>query len=174
MWKQGRNTLKKASHIVQPALTYGSQHLQSSTKRGTRALVSLCWLSWSWHLKESPSQISHKWTLSFHLELQKSLTESPNPMLFNISKQAFPKLPSQLMNMTGVISSIVTSKDKSNSLAKQKVRTSPISMVKFYSFPVSLGGRGFHSQRPTNMKDGSKMSNNNKSASWNNKLNLEG
>ena len=69
------------------------------------------------------------------------------------------------MNMAGVISSIITSKDKSNSLAKQKVRTLPTSMVKLYSFPVSLGGSGFHSQRATNMKDGSKMSNNNKSAS---------
>ena len=28
MLKQGRNTLKKASHIPQPRLTYGSQHLE--------------------------------------------------------------------------------------------------------------------------------------------------
>ena len=31
MWKQGRNTQKKASHIVQPELTYGSQHLERYT-----------------------------------------------------------------------------------------------------------------------------------------------
>ena len=28
MLKQGRNTQKKASRIVQPGLTYGSQHLE--------------------------------------------------------------------------------------------------------------------------------------------------
>ena len=28
MQKQGRNTQKKASHIVQPGFTYGSQHLE--------------------------------------------------------------------------------------------------------------------------------------------------
>ena len=28
MWKQGRNTQKKASRIVQPGLTYGYQHLE--------------------------------------------------------------------------------------------------------------------------------------------------
>ena len=28
MLKQGKNTQKKASHIVQPGLTYGSQHLE--------------------------------------------------------------------------------------------------------------------------------------------------
>ena len=46
--KQGRNTQKKASHIVQPGVTYRSQHLEvdlePSAKRGTsrsRALVSL-------------------------------------------------------------------------------------------------------------------------------------
>ena len=31
MPKQGRNTQKKASHIVQPGLTYGSQHLEGYT-----------------------------------------------------------------------------------------------------------------------------------------------
>ena len=47
--KQGRNTQKKASHIVQPGLTYEYQHfrevdLEPSAKRGanrTRALVNL-------------------------------------------------------------------------------------------------------------------------------------
>ena len=49
MLKQKGNTQKKASRIVQPGLTYGSQHLdevdlEPSAKRGTnrtRALVSL-------------------------------------------------------------------------------------------------------------------------------------
>ena len=31
MQKQGRNTQKKASRIVQPGLTYGSQHLERQT-----------------------------------------------------------------------------------------------------------------------------------------------
>ena len=43
MLQQGRNTQKKASRIVQPELTYGSQDLEPSAKRETnktRALVS--------------------------------------------------------------------------------------------------------------------------------------
>ena len=56
--------------------------------------------------------------------------------------------------MTGVISGVVTPKEKtkSNPLARQKVRTLSKSVVNFYSFPVSLGGRSFHSQRATSMK----------------------
>ena len=52
-----------------------------------------------------------------------SLTKSPNPMLFSISKQTFPKLPSPLTPM--IISGVVkpTDKRKSNLLARQKVRT---------------------------------------------------
>ena len=47
-------------------------------------------------------------------------------MVFSISKKkTFSKLPSQLMPMTGVISGVVTPKDKTktNPLARQKVRT---------------------------------------------------
>ena len=57
MMKQRRNTQKKASHTIQPGLTYDN--------RGTnriRALVSLYWLSQSLHLKEAPNQTLHKST----------------------------------------------------------------------------------------------------------------
>ena len=45
-------------------------------------------------------------------------------MLFSISKQPYPTLPGQLMTMTGVISGVVTAKDKtkSNPLATEKVK----------------------------------------------------
>ena len=79
------------------------------------------------------------------------------------------------MPMTGVISGVVTPKDKtkSNPLARQKVRTLSKSVISFYSFPVSLSGGSFHSQRETSIKHGSKMSRDNKSASLNDKLDLE-
>ena len=54
-------------------------------------------------------------------------------MLFSISKQSFPKLPGQQMPMTGVISGVVTAKDKtkSNHLAGEKVRILSKSVVNF-------------------------------------------
>ena len=72
-------------------------------------------------------------TLSDCLELEKSLTKSPNPMLFSISKQSFPKLPGQQMPITGVKSGVVTPKDKikSNPLAREKVRILSKSVVNF-------------------------------------------
>ena len=54
-------------------------------------------------------------------------------MLFSISKQSFTKLPGQLILMTGVISEILTPKDKikSNPLATEKVRILSKSVVSF-------------------------------------------
>ena len=54
-------------------------------------------------------------------------------MLFSISKQSLPELPSQLMAMTGVISEVVTPKDKvkSKPLAREKVRILSKSVVGF-------------------------------------------
>ena len=54
-------------------------------------------------------------------------------MFFSISKQSFPTLPGQLMFMTGVISGVVTPKDKtkSNPLAREKVSFLSISVVSF-------------------------------------------
>ena len=51
-------------------------------------------------------------------------------MLFNISQQSFSKLPGKL-SMTGVISGVVTHRDKtkSNFLAREKVRISSKSVV---------------------------------------------
>ena len=54
-------------------------------------------------------------------------------MLFSISKQSFPKLPGHLMPMAGVISGVVTSKDKtkSNPLGREKVRMLSKCVVSF-------------------------------------------
>ena len=67
-------------------------------------------------------------------------------MLFSISKQSFPKLPGQQMPMTGVISGVVTPKDKTNSdpLAGEKVRILSKSVVNFWSFPVQYFFFLFH------------------------------
>ena len=64
-------------------------------------------------------------------------------MLFSISKHSFAGIKGQLMPIIGVISGVVTPKDKnkSNSLARLKVRIFSKSMVTFYSFAVSLRGR---------------------------------
>ena len=70
------------------------------------------------------------------------------------------------MLMTGVISGVVTPKDKtkSNTLANQKVRSITKSVVRFYSFPVSLRGAFAPKELPV-LKHGTKMNRGNKSAS---------
>ena len=54
-------------------------------------------------------------------------------MLFSISKKSYPKLPGQLMPMTGDISEVVRPKDKtkSNPLAKEQVRILSKPVVNF-------------------------------------------
>ena len=54
-------------------------------------------------------------------------------MIFSVSEQSFPKLPGQLIPMTGLISGVVTPKDKtkSNPLAREKVRILSKSVVVF-------------------------------------------
>ena len=56
--------------------------------------------------------------------------------------------------MTGVISGVITLKDKtkSNALAIQRVRIFSKSVGSFWSFPVSLRGGDFHSERVTSVK----------------------
>ena len=49
-----------------------------------------------------------RYTISDHLQLETNLTKSPNPMIFSISEQTFPKLSGQLMPMTEVISVVIT------------------------------------------------------------------
>ena len=78
--------------------------------------------------------IQPRQTLSDHLGLEKSLTKSPNFMLYSISKQSFPKLTGQLMPITVVISEVVTptGKTKSNPLAREKkVRILSKSVIDF-------------------------------------------
>ena len=95
-------------------------------------------------------------------------------MLFSKSKQSSSKLPSQLMPITGVISRVVTPEEKKKSIpiARQKVRTS--------KFVVSSSLSQCHYEEgvftPKGLpasKHGSKMNRDNKSASRNNKLNIE-
>ena len=71
------------------------------------------------------------------------------------------------MSMTGVISGVVTPKDKtkSNLLARLKARIFSKSVVSFYSFPVSLRGGTLYSHQLPASKHGSKMNWGNKSAS---------
>ena len=54
-------------------------------------------------------------------------------MLFSISKQSFPKLPGDLMPMSGVISGVVRLKDKAKSkpVSRDKVRILSKSVVNF-------------------------------------------
>ena len=54
-------------------------------------------------------------------------------MLFSISKQSFPKLPRELIPMTGAISGVVTTKDKikSNLLSGEKIRILSKSVASF-------------------------------------------
>ena len=68
MLKQGRNTQKKAlsyytawTHVRIPALIEVNMKPSAKGRTSrTRALVSLCWLSQSLHIKQSPNQISDK------------------------------------------------------------------------------------------------------------------
>ena len=75
-------------------------------------------------------------------------------MLFTISKQTFPKLQGQLMPMTGVVSGVVTAKDKtkSNPLAREKVTIFSKSVTTFWPFQVSLRRKSFHFKKVTRIK----------------------
>ena len=70
------------------------------------------------------------------------------------------------MLMGWVISGVVTPKDKtkSNPLTNQKVRSITKSVVTFLSFPVLLKG-AFTPRELPELKHGTKMNRNNKSAS---------
>ena len=69
-------------------------------------------------------------------------------MLFSISKHYFPKIKAQVMPMTGVVSGVVTPKDKTkpNPFARLKVGIFSKSVSSFYSFPASLRGGSFTSK----------------------------
>ena len=116
------------THIWIPALR--EVDLEPSAKRGanrTEALVSLYWLSRSLHPKEPPNETSHESTKVDPIRSSrtwKNLSKSPNPMLFSISKHYFPKIQGQLMSVAGIISGVVTPKDKTkwNPLPRLKVR----------------------------------------------------
>ena len=124
-WNKVQNLLKKRSyrtawtHLWITALT--GVDLEPISKRRanrTEVLVSLYLLSRSLHIREPSNQIPHQSTkiktLLDCLKLEKGFTKSPNPMLFNISKQTFPKTQGQQMRMTGIISRVVTPKEKTN------------------------------------------------------------
>ena len=142
-WNKEERPQKKTNCIVQPELTYGSQHLEidleASAKRGanrTEALKSWYWLSWSLHREEPPNPISHKSTKVDPIRssrTRKNPTKCPNSLLFSISRQTFPKIQGQLMPMTRVISGAITPKykTKSSPLARLKVRISSKYVVSF-------------------------------------------
>ena len=105
-----------------------------------------------------PQTINHEKSNESRNEIQLPanciILSCPNCMLFNISKQTFLKLPSQIMPLSGVRSGVVTPKykTKSNPLAGQKVRILSKSLVSFQFFLASLREGSFHSQRATNIK----------------------
>ena len=126
--------------------------LEPCAKRGNnrpRALVSLYWLSWSLHLKQSSNEIPYNsrkigpirssWICKKSDQIPKSYA------LFSISKKSFSKLPGQLILVTGVLSGVVIPKDKikSNPFAREKVRILSKSVVIFGSF---------YSQKATSIK----------------------
>ena len=65
-------------------------------------------------------------------------------MLFSISKHSFPKIQGQLMPMTGVISGVVTPKDKTKSnrlgvvTPKDKTKSNRLAGLKVRIFSKSL------------------------------------
>ena len=111
-------------------LALREEDLEASAMRGTNraiAPVNIYWSSRSFRLKQSFNQILHKWTKVDSIRLSQTWRKSdriPKSYALHHVKQISPKLPSQLMPMTGVTSGFATSKDKtkSNPLARQKVR----------------------------------------------------
>ena len=141
-WNKAEKLQKKTyhtawTHIWTPGLR--EVDLETSAKRGanrTEALVRLCWSFWSLHPKEPPNRISHKSTkvepIRSSRTWKKSYQISKSYALQHI-KTFFPRIQGQLMPMTGVISGVVTPKDKtkSNPLARLKVRIFSKSVVSF-------------------------------------------
>ena len=94
MLKKDRKTAGK-KHIIQMALTYGSRHLERQTsnavlreeriepnlKRTFTDPLEACIVN----ILRTKSKINQPGsTLSYHLELEKSLTKSPSPMVLSI------------------------------------------------------------------------------------------
>ena len=95
-------------------------------------------------------------------------------MLFSISKQTSSKLQSQLRPISQVISGVIPHKGKRNSiLLLEKIQDFIKICDTFLVFPVSLRGWIITPKGLSASKHGSKMNRNNKSASCNDKLNLE-
>ena len=143
MLKEGRKTPEKYksirtawTNIWIPALR--EVDLEPSAKRGanrTEALVSLYWSSRSFHPKEHPNWTSYKSTKVDPIRSSRTWKKPYRISKFYALqdiKTFFPKIQGQLMPMTGVISEVVTPKNKSNSnpLAKLQVRISK-SVVSF-------------------------------------------
>ena len=144
MLKYGRKTAEENksyrttwTHKWMPALR--EVDLEPSAKRGanrTKALGSLYWSSRSMPPKETPNPISNKSTKVDPIWLsrtwKKSFQNSKSYALQNI-KTFFSRIQGQLMPMTGVISGVVTPRDKtkSNPLARLKLRIFSKSVVSF-------------------------------------------
>ena len=84
-------------------------------------------------LQTKPKINQARYTLSYRVELLKTLTQSPYPILLSISKHSFRTIKGQLMPLSEVISGLVTPKGKTKSkpLARLKVRIFSKSVVGF-------------------------------------------
>ena len=100
--KQWRNTQKKASHMVQPELTYGSQHLQWETWKPVMReewigaepqQIFTCRLE-GWILNSIPTESQTnqaRETLVDHLELEKNSDQIPKFYALQHIKKIFSK-----------------------------------------------------------------------------------
>ena len=125
-------------HLLIPSAQSNSQKKLSAIRGANRteALVSLYWSSRSLHPKEPPNQIWHKSTKVDSIRSSRTWKKSfqiSKPYTLQHIKTFFPKNTRSTNAMTGVISGVVTHKDKtkSNPLARLKVRIFSKSVVSF-------------------------------------------
>ena len=94
----------------------------------------------SWTLSQpNLSQNNQSRPYQIVLKLENSLTQFPNHMICSISKQSFSKLLGERMLMTGVLSSVFTPREETNSnvLPKAKVIILSESVIGLQSFPMT-------------------------------------
>ena len=126
MLKEGRKTAEEnksyrtaSTHIWIPGLR--EVDLEPRTERGanrTEALVSLYWSSQSLYPKEPPNRISHKSTRVDSIRSSRTWKKSfpiSKPYTLQHIKTLFPKNSRSTNAMSGVISGVVTHKDKTKS-----------------------------------------------------------
>ena len=154
--------------------------MELSAKIGTdrtAAIVSLYWSPWGLPLKQSINRISCKSILVDPIKSSrtwKKMKQSPKLHALQYIKTNSPETTNSINAHDWGYKWVVTPKDKkkANPLANQNVRSVTKSVVSFQSFPVSLRD-AFAPKELRALKHGTKMNRDNKSVSWNDKLNLD-